>query len=93
MGITYDIVYHEDVVMQDIPPFSTSWKMEIRCAIETKLVNSPEVFGVPLRNILKGYRKLRGGDHRVIFRIESRAIRIFVIGHRSNIYTIANKRM
>ncbi|MFA5997766.1 MAG: type II toxin-antitoxin system RelE/ParE family toxin [Candidatus Paceibacterota bacterium] len=77
---------------QDIPQIGTSWKGEIRRAIETKLVSSPEVFGIPLRNTLKGYRKLRVGDYRVIFRVESKVVKIFAIGHRANIYTRANKR-
>lgn len=89
----YGIVYHEDVVKRDIPKISASWKIDIRRAIETKLINSPEVFGVPLRNTLKVYRKLRVGDYRVIFRIESNTVIILVIGHRSNIYQIASKRV
>jgi mRNA interferase RelE/StbE len=93
MGIIYDIVYHEHVARVDIPAISTLWKKEIRRAIETKLSNSPEVFGVPLRNTLKGYRKLRVGDYRVIFRIDSKTVRVFVIGHRSNIYALVNKRV
>jgi mRNA interferase RelE/StbE len=92
MGITYDIIYHESVVKQDIPQIGTSWRKEIRRAIETKLTSSPEVFGVPLRNTLKSYRKLRVGDYRVIFRVESRVVKIFAIGHRSNIYAATNKR-
>ncbi|KKU81883.1 MAG: Toxin-antitoxin system, toxin component, RelE family [Parcubacteria group bacterium GW2011_GWA1_47_8] len=93
MGIIYEVVYHEEVVVEDIPPIATSWKREIRRAIETKLTNAPEVFGVHLRNTLKGYRKLRVGDYRVIFRIESKMVKIFAIGHRANIYSTANKRI
>lgn len=93
MGITYKIIYHEQVVSGDIPPIGASWKNEIRRAIETKLNISPAIFGIPLRNILKGYRKLRVGDYRVLFRIESKTVKIFAIGHRSNIYTLANKRV
>jgi mRNA interferase RelE/StbE len=92
MGIIYDIVYHEQVVSHDIPHIGTSWKKEIRRAIETKLVSAPEVFGIPLRNTLKGYRKLRVGDYRVIFSIELKKVKIFAIGHRADIYTVANKR-
>ncbi len=93
MGIIYDIVYHEHVAREDIPSISTSWKKEIRRAIEKKLSNSPEVFGIPLRNTLKGYRKLRVGDYRVIFRIESKIVKIFAIGHRSDIYSIVDRRV
>ena len=93
MGIIYSIVYHEFVVAQDLPSISALWKKEIRRAIESKLSNSPEVFGVPLRNTLKGYRKLRVGDYRVIFRIEPEKVKIFAIGHRAKIYNSVNKRM
>lgn len=92
MGIIYDVVYQEEVVTHDIPQIGASWGKEIKRAIETKLSVSPGVFGIPLRNTLKGYRKLRVGDYRVIFRIESKTVKIFAIGHRSNIYTIAKKR-
>ena len=93
MGIVYSITYHEQVVSEDIPAISTTWKEKIRNAIGTKLSTHPEVFGIPLRNTLKEYRKLRVGDYRDIFRVESKTIKIFAIGHRSNIYTISNKRV
>lgn len=88
----YKIVYHEQVVAEDVPPIGASWKKEIRRAIESKLAISPEVFGIPLRNTLKGYRKLRVGDYRVIFCIESKVVKILAIGHRTKIYTTTNKR-
>lgn len=81
------------MVSDDISSLSTEWRGKIKTAIETKLITSPEVFGIPLRNTLKGYRKLRIGDYRVIFRIESKTVKIFAIGHRSNIYLLSNKRI
>lgn len=93
MGVTYHIIYHKDVASRDIPQIGNSWKKEICHAIEVKLSASPEVFGVPLRNTLKGYRKLRVGDYRIIFRIESKTVKIFAIGHRSSVYLLAGKRV
>jgi len=53
-------------------------------------MGEPELYGKPLRRSLKGYRKLRVGDYRVIFRIEKHFIKIFVIQHRSkNTYQLA----
>lgn len=86
MGISFDIVYHELVFKEDIPRLSKETKKRIKKAIENKLVVSPDIFGKPLRNSLKGYRKLRVGDYRIIFLIEKRIIKIFYIAHRSNIY-------
>jgi len=92
MGVIYDIIYHTQVVTHDIPSLSREWRTKIKRAIETKLSNSPEIFGIPLRNTLKNYRKLRVGDYRVIFRVESKTIKIFAIGHRADIYTLSSNR-
>lgn len=93
MGMTFVIQYHPEVVNHDIPRLSTSARRSIQKAIEEKLTLYPEHFGKPLRRSLKGYRKLRVGDYRVIFRIEGRAVKIFVIMHRSVVYTKADRRL
>lgn len=93
MGINFDIVYHPDVVEKDIPKLSNLDKNKIKKAIEDKLTTSPEIFGKPLRRSLKGYRKLRVGDYRAIYRIEGKKVKIFYIGHRSIVYKKADKRI
>lgn len=82
----FNIQYHPAVIKHDIPKLSTAVQRNIKSAIETKLTSFPENYGKPLRRSLKGYRKLRVGDYRVIFRIEGRTIKIFVIQHRSVVY-------
>lgn len=85
MGI--EILYHHKVLDEDLPKISSVWKNNLRRAIENKLGTSPEIFGIPLRNSLKGYRKLRVGDYRIVFRFEDRnKIIIFYIQHRSVVY-------
>ncbi|OGG40956.1 hypothetical protein A2118_01720 [Candidatus Kaiserbacteria bacterium GWA2_50_9] len=91
--MSFTISYHETVVKQDIPKLSKSDREQIRHAIETKLTESPEVFGKPLRRSLKGYRKLRVGDYRVIFRIEGSIVKILVIQHRSVVYKKTDQRL
>lgn len=86
MGLKFVITYHEDVVREDIPKIAKVWRIKIRESIENKLTTLPEVFGKPLRRSLKGYRALRVGDYRVIFRIEKMMVKIFVIQHRSVVY-------
>ena len=93
MGVRFTIKYHEKVVTDDIQKLSTIDQRRIKSVIEQKLSNEPEVFGVPLRKSLKGYRKLRVGDYRVIFRIENTTVKIFVIGHRSIVYKNSEKRL
>lgn len=85
MGIIFTLLYHPEV-KNDIQKLGTSEKLQIQKAIEQKLVTSPEVFGKPLRKSLKGYRKLRVGDYRIVFRIEELCVKIFAIQHRSVVY-------
>ncbi|MDP2693155.1 MAG: type II toxin-antitoxin system RelE/ParE family toxin [bacterium] len=89
----FAILYHEDVVKIDIPKLDVAIRKRIKRAIEDKLPQQPDVFGKPLRRSIKGYRKLRVGDYRVIFRIEKNKIKIFIIQHRSVIYKNIKKRI
>ncbi len=93
MGVIFEVLYHESVVNEDLPRIATADKIRIRRAIEEKLIYQPEVFGKPLRRSLKGYRKLRVGDYRVIFSIEKQVIKIFYIGHRSVVYKKVEQRI
>lgn len=92
MGLTYTIRYHHLVAGEDIPKLSSVWRENIRRAIEEKLIVEPDMYGRPLRRSLKGYRKLRVGDYRIIYRIEERTVKILVIRHRSVVYRIVEKR-
>lgn len=91
--MSFEIRYHEAVVREDIPKLSSEWKETIRISIERKLTEHPEVFGKPLRHSARGYRKLRVGDYRVIFRMEKNLVKIVVIQHRSVVYKILKKRL
>ena len=64
----------------------------MRKAIEAKLAVAPEKFGKPLRQSLRGYRKLRVGDHRIIFRIDANTVFILAILHRSVVYKRTDTR-
>lgn len=89
----FEIVYHHLVVRDDIPKLSKEWKEKVRSAIEKRLREQPDLYSKPLRRSLKGYRKFRVGDYRVIFRIEKNMVKILVIQHRSAAYTEAEKRI
>jgi len=89
----YEILYVDEVVKDDIPAILEPWKSEIKQAIEKKLTTRPEVYSRPLRRSLKGYRKLRVGNYRIIFRIEDDLVKIFVIQHRSTVYIDAPNRI
>ncbi len=91
--MNFEVVYHDLVVKDDIPSFSKTMKERIKIAIEKKLMTEPDKYGKPLRRSLKGYRKLRVGDYRIIFRIEEKRVKIFLIQHRSTVYDKATTRI
>ena len=82
----YQLAYHPDVPKKDLPLINRNIQERIRKAIEQRLLADPIRYGEPLRRSLKGYRKLRAGDYRVIYDIRGTQIRIFAIGHRKEIY-------
>ncbi len=91
--MNFEIIYHPLVVRDDIPKLSAEWKIKIKKAIEQRLTTHPETYGKPLRRSLKGYRKLRVGDYRVIFLLEKNTVKILVVQHRSVVYDRINKRI
>ncbi len=92
MALIFEILYHNKVVKEDIPRLSLIWREKIRFAIEEKLTIAPDFYGKPLRRSLAGYRKLRVGDYRVVFRIQGDKVFVLAIMHRSVIYQKVNMR-
>jgi mRNA interferase RelE/StbE len=92
MALDFEIIYHTKVVEEDISQLAPLWRDKIQSAIEEKLVTYPDLYGKPLRRSLKGYRKLRVGDYRVIFRIAGLKVLILAILHRSVVYKEMERR-
>ena len=83
----YRIEYLTSVVDEDIPNLAKSVRRQVKTAIEEKLASHPIEFGKPLRYSLKGARRLRVGDWRVIYKIEPPDVVLVVkIGHRREVY-------
>ena len=85
---TFQAEYLELVVKDDIPALPKTIKATIKKAIEERLMTDPIGFGKPLRYSLKGHRRLRVGDYRVVYRIklEKHLIIIVAIKHRKDVY-------
>jgi mRNA interferase RelE/StbE len=85
---TYQVEYLEPVVKDDIPSLPKIIKATIKRAIEERLMTDPIGFGKPLRYSLKGHRRLRVGDYRVVYRIkpEKHLVIIVAIKHRKEVY-------
>ena len=89
----YKLTYHPDVLKEDLQGIPANIKSRIRKAIETRLLKDPVMFGQPLRQSLKGYRKLRVGDWRVIYRVEHSNIVILMVGNRKDVYQEVFRRV
>ena len=91
MEIRYHIHYAEQVVQKHIPDLPTTAKSLIKRAIEERLIIDPIGFGKPLRYSLKGHRRLRVGDYRIVYRIEphEKMVLVIAIKHRKDVYTLS----
>ena len=78
-----NIKYHPKVKSEDILRLSSNIAVRIENAIKKRLIVNPIKYGFYLHGSLKGYRKLRVGNWRVIYRIvDNKEIRIIAIGNR-----------
>jgi len=78
----------EEVLHRHIPSLSVSVSVLIKRAIEERLMADPIGFGKPLRYSLKGYRRIRVSDYRIVYRIEPKnhVVVVVAIKHRKDIY-------
>ena len=82
----YGLRYHPDVKVKDLPKLNRTIQRRIKTAIEQRLLMAPEKYSEPLRRTLKGYRKLRVGDYRIVLKLAGEDILILGICHRKDVY-------
>ncbi len=87
-----NIRYHPKVKSEDITRLGSNIAVRIEKAIRNRLMINPIKYGFYLRGTLSGYRKLRVGDWRIVYRIVDKEIRIIAIGNRKDVYKFANIR-
>jgi mRNA interferase RelE/StbE len=84
--MSYVIKFEQRVVDEDLPKIPKSFKVQIKKAIRERLAQEPVKMGKPLRHSLFGFRRLRVGDYRIIYRINDAVVEIVKIGNRKDIY-------
>ncbi|MDP2630026.1 MAG: type II toxin-antitoxin system RelE/ParE family toxin [Candidatus Uhrbacteria bacterium] len=89
----YRILYHPKVEDDDIPALPGTVIQRVKKAIDERLLTRPDMYGKSLRKGLSGYRKLRIGDWRIIYRIDDNEVKIIMIAHRSKVYGLVFDRM
>ena len=87
-GNKYIIKDLDVVVKEDIPNLQLPIRAMIKRAIEERLMIDPIGFGKPLRYSLKGHRRLRVSDYRIVYRIDPdvNTVVIISIKHRKDVY-------
>jgi mRNA interferase RelE/StbE len=84
--VPYRLRYHPDVREKDLPKINRNIQKRIKTAIEKRLLVEPERYSEPLRRTLKGYRKVRVGDYRIVLKLQDQDILILAICHREDVY-------
>ena len=82
----YRVRYHQDARDNDLTKISRTIQKRIKSAIEKRLLVVPERFSEPLRRTLKGYRKLRVGDYRIVLKLQDQDILILAVCDRKDVY-------
>ena len=82
----FSIVYDVNVTTIDIPALPVRNREQVKRAIVERLTVDPIGLGKPLQGKYKGYRRLRVGDWRILYRIEDSTVFIDAIGNRRDIY-------
>lgn len=87
-GNKYIIKYLDVVVKEDIPNLQLPIRSMIKKAIEERLMIDPVGFGKPLRYSLKGHRRLRVSDYRIVYRIDPDVNTVIIVSikHRKDVY-------
>jgi mRNA interferase RelE/StbE len=91
------VIYHADV-KRDLTELGASRAQKVLTAIEERIINGePDKSGKPLKGELAGYRRIRTGDTRIVYRISKGKVEIFIIaiGNRRDeeVYDLALKRL
>jgi mRNA interferase RelE/StbE len=84
----FALEYYDKVVKHDIPALPKTMRLRIKKAIEERLATDPVSHGKPLQYALKGHRRLRVGDYRLVYSIvpERHCVLIVAIDPRKDIY-------
>lgn len=82
----YQLKYTKNAA-KEISRLDNLVKKKIKEAIETKLLTNPLANSLKLQDFeVRGARRLRVGNYRVIFYLDKNVLEILRVGHRREIY-------
>lgn len=82
----FTILYHPDVLKEDLPGINKNLRLLIKAAIENRLIVSPQDYGKPLRGELHSLWSLRVSDYRIIYQIKGNTVTILQVVNRRDAY-------
>jgi len=82
----FEVLYHPDVVAEDLRKINRDVLKRIKTAIENRLRRAPADYGKPLRGELKSLWRLRVGDYRIVYLIEAKQVIVLQIVNRRDTY-------
>ena len=88
----FRVLLHPGVLV-DLRTVPRSLRERILNAIEARLTRAPSAHGERLRKSLHGFWKLRVGDHRVVYEILGREVRVYGVMDRREIYERIGRRL
>lgn len=82
------IIEYDTEIEEKLSKIPKTMRKRIREAIEERLMVAPLDYGKPLVREWRGYRRLRVGDYRVIYRVFEQRVVVFIveIDHRKDVY-------
>ena len=89
----YKVKFLNNVTEKDLPALPVTIESRVNKAIQERLTVDPVNLGEPLYYSFKGFRRLRVGDYRVVYHVNTvkYEVNIVAIGHRDTIYEKALK--
>ncbi|MDR5907469.1 type II toxin-antitoxin system RelE/ParE family toxin [Franzmannia qiaohouensis] len=95
--MAWRLIYHPDV-QQDLIRLGSAAANRVLDVIEERIRDGePDKLGKPLRGALAGYRRIRTGNTRIVYKVDGLAVQVLIIavGARRDeeIYDLANRRV
>lgn len=95
--MTWHVIYH-DAVFDDLRALGNAEARTILNVITKRIQNGePDKLGKPLAGRLAGYRRIRTGSTRIVYRVNAEVIEVLIIavGQRrdAGVYTAAEGRI
>ncbi len=75
----WKVSIHRLVIDEDFKKINAHDQSIILKTIRKKLSTAPEKYGSPLRHDLKGFRKLKISDFRVVYTMKKNEIKVYVV--------------